>query len=235
MPELNDQLKAIHDKAVVDGATHEASTCPICTPSTSKEAAKVSDESVAALRERDDEIARLKAQITQIETSQAQTDVEQQVATAKAEAEAAAKVEIDDLQTKYDEAALEAGAAKKSYEDLKTLIESAKSEAEAAEAKAQIEAARQTSVAPFKELLGEKYLTENASRFAAMDDDSFQALVEGWKAALGERAPTDTKIPAATAMVASGDWAPRVGSHATRSLLQTINAAADRGVDIKRI
>lgn len=195
----------------------------------------MSDESVAALRERDDEIARLKTMLAEMESSTVQADIEQKVATAKAEAETAAQVTIDDLQTKYDEAALEAATHKKAYEDLVAEIEKAREEAEAAEAKATIEKARLAAVEPFKEALGEKYVTENASRWAAMDDDTFQTVIEGFKAALGERAPKVDTIPTDTAMIATGEWKVKTGTSTSRSLVHDINAARERGVDIKRI
>lgn len=208
---MSTALKTIHDQLMElqpEGASHPAD-CLICvgevaSDPTSTDGGSVSDKTYteAEYNSLAAQVADLEGKLTELSAAAEASKVDEQVAAVKAEME----TQVADLRSKLDAAVLEAEAAKKNHEELVALLVKAESEAvEAAE-----QAARKESrLAQVKEVASfpESYLEENADRFAAMSDETFEVALEGFKAqqealaAAGASKSDD--IPVATAMTAA--------------------------------
>lgn len=164
-------LKELHDRLMAErpeGAAHEPDSCPFCAmedvPMTDDEIQAKIDAAVAsAVAEKDKEIADLKAAQQTNETD-----------AAVKEAVASKDAELADLRKELDETVLKLANAESEHSALVTYLENEKAAAEqreqaAARKDSRLEKLR--SVAKFPD----DYLTANADRFAAMDDEEFEA------------------------------------------------------------
>jgi hypothetical protein len=192
----------------------------------------VSDETAtAAIKERDDEIARLTAKVAELSNADAERETESKVTAARAEEQA----KFSDLQGQYDALVLEAAASKKSYDDLVNLIteEATRQDAEAA-AEAR-KATRLEQVKPFETILPANYVEQNTERLVAMDEESFTALLDGWKVVAGDRIPETSTIPSKTALQATSEgWQSRPGVRASADNKALLDAKS-RGIDIRKV
>lgn len=205
-------LKEEHDQllaAMPEDATHDAVDCPFCEEADSKiqtatEGGDMSktyteDELAAAVAEA---VAPVADELATLKASREAQEVEARIAALKAELEAA-KAEVE---TQLDVVTAERDAAKGEYENLVAYLDAEvarQAEADAFAAKRDERIARVKEVASFTD----EYVSERADKWAALDDEAFESLVEAIEAA--KEAKTDgsseNKIPASTAMTATRD------------------------------
>lgn len=139
--------------------------------------------------------APLLAQIAEFSASAQSNQVEALVAQTKAESAAA----MEELRTQLDAAVLEREAAKEELAAYKAEVEQAIADEEA---KAELAALREERVTKVQEVASfpEKYVEANADRWALMDQENFETLLEEYKQLSGSQTG---KIPSKTALVAS--------------------------------
>lgn len=173
------------------------------------------------------QVEELKAQIAGFQAAAASDEVDAKVAEAKAEAaEQIAKIQAD-----LDAAVLKASVAEEALANTVAYLEA--TAAEQAE-KAEREARKDERLAALKEVANfpEDFLSENADRFAGMDDETWEATLAGFKAqkaALESATPeTEPGIPVTQALVASR-------SQSEISPLQMIKAVHADGQDLRTV
>jgi chromosome segregation ATPase len=217
---MSTALKTIHDQLLLiqpEGASHDASECPVCSDGSMDEVASDSTPSGGSVSEEKTyseaeytalaaQVEDLKAKVTELTAAAEVSEVDAKVAEARAELEA----QVADLRTKLDAAVLESETVKKNHTEVLAYLETAKTEAEEAAAR---EARKAERVEQVKEIASfpESYLEENADRYADMDEETFEFTLEGYRAqkaaleaAAGESSDKkDDEIPAATAMTAA--------------------------------
>lgn len=123
-------------------------------------------EAVAPLQAAaESKVSELQAEIDELRTTQARSEVEGQIA---------------ELQAELDKAEIRVAEAERAYTDLVTYLEA---EIEAAEQAALTEARRSArrdavkDAAPFTD----EYIDANLDRWLAMEDEAFEAVIEDWK------------------------------------------------------
>lgn len=118
----------------------------------------------------------LQSKITELEAAQATDEVQAAVAAATAPLVA----EKEGLQTQLDAAIAAKTAAETALTDVRTYLES---EATAVAEAAAIEANKTKRVEEAKaaKVLDEKYIDDNADRFAAMTDEDWTSRLDEWK------------------------------------------------------
>lgn len=143
----------------------------------------------------------LQEELDKIKNSEEAAAIEARIA----EATEAAKAEVAEMQAKLDEAVLMAEAATREKDEVLTWLEDEDKKAkEAAELAARKDERTQkiAEVASFPE----DYVAENVDRWAALDDEAFEALLQDYKT-VAEKAsskkPEDKQIPTQTAMKAA--------------------------------
>ncbi len=173
-------------------------------------------------------VEALEAQIADLRKATETDEVEARIAEVKAEAEA----QVADLQSKLDAATLEAATSKEAHE---AFVKEIKDFEDAQAAEAAYEATKSERLDAVKEAapaLPEDYLTENADRFAKMDEEAFQASLEGFKAIAAKAGPAPKdEIPATTAMTA----ARTTSDEATSNPLRDVLSLRFSGVDTRTI
>lgn len=172
-------------------------------------------------------VAALEAKVAELSKAQEADEVAAKIAEVEAEAEA----KVTDLQAKLDVATAEAATAKEAHEAFVQEIEAFKAAEEAAAAFEQAKAERVAAIKEAVPALAEEYLTENAERFAKMDEEAFQASLEGFKAVAAKGAPAPkSEIPAQTAMTAA-----RTEGGDTPNPLRDVLSLREQGVDTRTI
>lgn len=210
MTAMSNQLKELHDRLLAskpEGATHDVDSCPLCAmeqtatdPGGSMPETFTQEEVNELIANAMSEAtATLQQRVAELEAQAQETEVGRAVAEAVADKDAT----ISELQAKLDEAT----AARTAVET--KLAETEAFWAEAIDAHVQSEelAARKderASQAKEAGVFDEKYIEENADRFAAMSDEDWASRLDEWKvvAAAIQPVPATTK-PAATALQAS--------------------------------
>ena len=142
--------------------------------------------------------------------------------------------QINTLQNDIDTATLRAETAEAELAALIKMLEDAKAAEEAALEVATRRDARKEAV---KELtFTAEYVEERLDRWAAMGDEDFAELLDGWKAVASKKVEdsTDdsTKIPASTAMKASREDNKNVDKFAN---VREVSRLGLRGVDIRTL
>lgn len=180
-------LKDLHDLLISDmpeDANHVAEECPLCSEVansnndnysigggdmktyTEDEFTTAVTEAVAPLQAAaETKVAELQAEIDELRTNQARTEVEDQIA---------------QLQADLDKAEIRVAAAEKAYADLVSYLEG---EIEAAEQAALVEARRNARREAVKEAapFADEYIDANLDRWMAMEDEAFESVIEDWK------------------------------------------------------
>ncbi len=229
-------LRSFHDQLLAlkpDDATHVPSDCPVCSGENVEVASStggpVSDTKTyeAEYTEAIAKVSDLEAKVAELSATAEASTIDAKVAEAKSEAEA----QVAEIQTRLDTATLEAEASKQAHEALVSYLdESAKAQVEAAE----FETRKDERISQVKEaapLLPEEYVTENADRFANMDEEAFTASLEGFKAISAKSpVPAKSEIPATTAMTAA-----RSNNGETSNPLRDVLSLRGMGVDTRTI
>jgi len=239
-------LKEFHDLLLEqkpESAEHDEENCPFCNEEgddqnhdehkdnsndysigggdmktyTEDEFTAAVTEAVAPLQaEAAAKVAELQAEIDELRTSQARSEVEGQIAELQADLDKA-EIRVAEAERKHDElvAYLEAEAA---AAELATLVELRRSERRDA-----VKAA-----APFSD----EYIDANLDRWVAMEDEAFDAVVEDWKTVSSSTRQDDVveeaaEVPAETAMsnVRNEDHGGSVAA--------SVFAARGHGVDVR--
>jgi chromosome segregation ATPase len=202
------ELGEIHDellKIAPDGSFHDSNGCQFCTPETqtgSVATEKANSNVEGAMTFTEEE---MKAEVDKA-VAAATAKFEEQLAAAK-KAKKKADDDADDadkamkkLQAQLDTTVLENEKVKAEYAELITLLEQAKADAEAA---AEIAQRKDERLAKVREVASfpEDYLTANADRWAAMDDESFTALCADYAQVSEKTEPeVGSRLPVETAM-----------------------------------
>lgn len=172
-------------------------------------------------------VEALETKVAELSAAAEASTIDAKVAEVKAEAEA----QVAEIQSKLDAAVLEAETAKQAHESLVAYLdETAKADAEAAE----FASRKDERIAQVKEaapLLPDEYITENADRFANMDEDAFTASLEGFKAIVAKAPVTPvTEVPSTTAMTAA-----RSNDGESSNPLRDVLSLRSMGVDTRTI
>ena len=164
----------------------------------------------------DAKVAELQAEIDELRTSQARSEVEGQIAELQADLDKA-EIRVVEAERKYDELVdyLQATAAAESAAEAELLRRSER-----------LDAVR--AAAPFSD----DYIDANLDRWVAMEDEAFQAVLEDWKTVSSSIRKDDVEeasveVPAETAMsnVRNEDHGGSVAA--------SVFAARSHGVDVR--
>lgn len=235
LPQMNDSvLSTLHDRLVAEmpeGATHESTTCPLCSIEEDRNLTTFSEEEVAAkiAAAVSSATSELSAKVTELEGAQASSQIETRIAEARAEGEA----KVAELQAALDAKAIEAQAEKERADKLET-------EKTEVATKAEADARRDERVAKAKEVAGfnDDYLIANGDRFAAMSDEEFATAVEGWTeartAALATATTDPSKVPVTTALTATRE-SDSANAPTGVDLAREVADLGLDGVDVRRI
>lgn len=182
----------------------------------------------AEYKEASEKVAALEAQVAELSKAREAEEIDSKLAEVKAEADA----QVADLQSKLDAATLEAATAREAHEAYVKEIEDFEAAKAAAEAFETAKAERIAAVKEAAPALPDEYLTENADRFAKMDEEAFQASLDGFKAIASKApAPKTGEIPATTAMTA----ARTTSDEGTGNPLRDVLSLRFSGVDTRTI
>lgn len=222
------ELKELHDallESQPSGVDHDTASCPLCAPVEGGDMSKTysQEEFDAAVAEA---LNPLRKELEDMKASQEQTEIEARIANEKAELE----TRISEIQAELDSAVLKAAEAEKQHGELVAYLEAlVAEEAQAAELARRTE--ERLTVVREVASFPEEYIEANTSRWVALDDESFEALVNDWRAvAKKEEKPAEqTVIPSQTAMVAS-----RTESGNGSALREVLDLTL-RGVDLKSL
>lgn len=216
MDQPMDDLRQIHDELLAkkpEDTTHDEGNCPFCQSADQSDGTSSSSEGgvmskTYSQEELDAAIAAavkpLEETLQEVKAGQEQSEVEQRHAKEKAELEAS----IADLQTQLDTATLKASEAEKKHDELVAFLEAEQAKAEAA---AEIARRREERLAAVKQVASfpDEYVEANADRWAAMADEDFVAMTDGFKAIASKPAGdesddnSDETLAGKTAMIAS--------------------------------
>jgi hypothetical protein len=238
-------LREFHDLLLEqkpESADHDQASCPFCNEDGEHEhdnqtedsndysvgggdmKTYTEDEFTAAVTEAvtplqaaaDAKVAELQAEIDELRTSQARSEVEGQIA---------------ELQADLDKAEIRVVEAERKYDDLVAYLEETASAAEAAALVELRRSERRDAVqaaAPFSD----EYIDANLDRWVAMEDEAFEAVVEDWKTVSSSVHKDDVvdeaaEVPAETAMsiVRNEDHGGSVAA--------SVFAARGHGVDVR--
>lgn len=199
-----DRHREVHDNLLkarakdpnIKDARHDESKCPFCL--TQGGTVQYSDEEVAKLVA--DATAQLSARIQELESAAQSSEIDARVAAVHEED---AKI-IEDLRTQLDLAVLAKEKVASDFESFKAEIEQVEADKIATAA---LLAKREERLKIVREVtsFSEDRLQANADRYAAMEDDDFESIVEDYRAVTGKKTPVSDKLPNRTALVASRD------------------------------
>jgi hypothetical protein len=230
-------LKEQHDQLLLEKpeeANHDAEGCPFCNLElninndnsigggdmktyTEEDFTSAVQEAVAPLQAAADaRVSELQLEIEELRTTQAQSEIDGQVA---------------EVQADLDKAEVRVAEAERKYDDLVAYLIA---EATAVTEAANLEALRETRREAVKQAtaLSDEVIDQRLDRWVAMDDDSFEAVLEDWKALSAasretEEASEASEIPRETAM-------SNIREHSTSgSVASEVFGARNAGVDVR--
>lgn len=240
---MNEALIVEHDRLMAqmpEGAEHGPDDCAICrdrepVSATHAEGATVADDKTRTEAEYaalEAQVEELTAKVAELTAAAGDAEVEARIAAAKQDLES----QISELQAKLDTAAVEAETAKQALADTVAYLEA---EEAAIEQAAALEARKADRIARVKEIasFSEDHLEANAARWAAMDDETFEATLADWKAVAAKVTAAkdeDDKddVPATTALTASAE---RKAVDSKSSPLREVLGLRSAGHDIRTI
>ncbi len=187
-----------------------------------------SEEDVRALVDRAvaERTAELQAKVSEFESSQQTAAIEQRIATATAEADS----KLADMQAELDKAVLEATTAKTERDSLIAWLEGEKAAAEAAAEIASRKQTRTERVAQVATFPAE-YVEKSAERWAALDDEAFEALLSDYAAVAQTSKKTDTAPGTETAM----QFERATDSGSKVSAVRTVLSMRHAGIDTRTV
>jgi hypothetical protein len=237
--------KREHDKLLEqqpEDATHDSRSCFFCamdedTPrggSVSDKTFTQEDLDAAIAKAVGDAKGPLEEQVRELRAAQGQSEVEAQVAEATQPLEA----RIAELEAELDNKTNEAETQQKRADGIVAWLEEEGQKAEQAQANEARKAERTEKVREAANF-SDEYVEQNAERWAAMDDEAFEAAVDGWReqaaaasnGALGR--PATSELPRETALQASRENGGK--STGRTSAVREVMGLRRRGVDPRRI
>lgn len=199
-----EQLHAGLLAEIPEGVEHVTDDCPFCNPNIGKDLPQGGEMTKEYSQEELDAavaaaIQPIQAALEDLKKSQEETEVDSRIATVKAELE----TKISELQAELDSAVLRAAEAEKTHSEFVAALDALKAEEDAA-----VEVARRKDerLVTVREVASfpDDYLEANADRWAELDVEAFDALINDWKAiSSAKKDDTGGVIPKVTAMVAS--------------------------------
>lgn len=248
---MSNQLKAIHDRLMADKPDeieHDPAGCVFCIAALDTDPknqppggpdmgdftqAQVDELVEAAKAEAKKTTDALQARLDELEAASKDTEVGKAVA----EAVAPLQTSISELQSKLDAAEAAKTTADANLADALAFLEAEQTAQVEAAAVAERKDARLAEAAELKTKGGapvfdEKYLAENADRFAAMDDEAWASRLDEWKLiASANPAAAPATPPGKTAFQASR----QTTDPANGSSLHLISEMRRDGQDPRRI
>lgn len=177
-------------------------------------------------------VAPIKAELEEIKSSIAEGEVDTRVAEAKADGDA----RVAAVQAQLDEALNAKGAAEA---ELANVISYLEGEIELQEIASYLDAvkAERRSALVDNSNLEESYIDENMDRWIAMDSETFEAVVEGFKSTktVASKEETVTGGENAKLDTAMNNTRNDVGAESVRDDMKNIFAARNAGYNVKRI
>lgn len=228
-------LKELHDRLLAvkpEDASHDAETCGICNGTiTDSEHANVDLQEVPLKTYTEDEYNALLAQVADLESKVKELDSVRQESAVEAkiaEVQTQFEAQVSELQTKLDTAVLEVKAAQDEKDGVVAYFEALAAEATKAE---EIAALREERIAKVKEVASfpDEHIAARAEAWAALDEESFEALLADWKA-VASKGTSTTEPLVNTAMQASRDTNQPQGG----SLREVMNLRF-QGVDTRAV
>lgn len=228
-------LQEQHDQLLLEKpeeANHDTEGCPFCNLElnidnsigggdmktyTEEDFTSAVQEAVAPLQAAADaRVSELQLEIEELRTTQAQSEIDGQVA---------------EVQADLDKAEVRVAEAERKYDDLVAYLTA---EAIAVTEAANLEALRETRREAVKQAtaLSDEVIDQRLDRWVAMDDESFEAVLEDWKALSAasretEEASEASEIPRETAM-------SNIREHTeSGSVASEVFGARNAGVDVR--
>lgn len=176
-----------------------------------------------------DATKELSTELDSFKSTQTAAEWEAKITEAKAELEQ----QIEQLKSELDTKVIEAEEAKKAHEGLVAQINE---ENEKVKLEAEVEARKADRVKAVSEAVPsfpETHLTENAERWAKMDDEAFEALLTDYKA-VAEKATVVTSLPPLTALRATREDGVDKTTSAAKAVIRMREAGVDPRELLKR-
>lgn len=234
---MDSALKLRHDELLTqipEGAEHVAESCPLCNGSVGGDLASLeggvmgtyTDEELAV--KVSEAVAPLQTKIQELMDSHEQAELEAKVL----EATTPLNEQIAELQSKLDAAVLEVEAAKTELAEMVSFMETAAAEAALA---TELAARRDERIAKVKEVASfpDEHIEANADRWAALDEEAFEAALADWKLISAKPAKKDEKVPAETAL--SGASPETASTASDMGLIREVMNMTIRGIDPRRV
>lgn len=234
-------LKRVHDKMLEEmpeGSSHDALGCELCAMDDDNHPSRRGGSVGKTFTEEEmaEQIktatADLEEQVKQLRTAQGQNEVEAKIA----EATKPFEDRVAELQGQLDEKVLEAKLEKERAEGILSWLEEQKTEAEEQAALEQRKGERIEKVREVTKF-DDDYIEQNSDRWAAMADEAFEAVLDGWKeqaAAYGDDLrPATSELPRETAFRASSESGPT--SKRRTSAAREVMGFRRQGIDARTI
>lgn len=214
MSENSPSVRALHDllmSSKPSEASHDASLCPICVASADGNDSHNDtfhgggDVSTYTQDELETQISAavtpIQAKLDELLASQEQAAIDARTA----EMTETHKSEVAEVQEKLDKAMADVEAAKAAREELVSFLESEQAEIDA---KAAFDTRREEVASLVEGTFSKEYVDSNIDRWAALEEDAFEAMLADCKAINSTSGGTSTKknpAPVSTAMVNGAD------------------------------
>lgn len=194
LKELHDQLLA----AMPEGASHDEKTCPVCNGEADlNEETHMTKTHEEELANANTQISDLQSKIQELEALHSASETDAKIAEVKAQADEYLAAVLAELDSKV----LAAEKAKTEKDELVAYLDKLKTDLEAEEA-ADARKGERIDRVKAEVNFPEDHIAANADRWAAMEDDAFEAAMLDWKAAAPKGKVTP---PAKTAMTAAAE------------------------------
>lgn len=235
--EVARRLAELHAELVADlpEGEHDKSACAQCATQEGVPVGKTytEDELTAHV---DAAVSRavgdLRTQLADLQASQEAAAIEERVRTAVEAATQPLQAQVTELQGKLDAAELEKTAEKARADTAEAAI---------AEAQRSAEIATRTDarIAKVKEAVGERfgedYLKENATRWAEMTEEAFEAQVKEYAALIGKGEEEGDDVPTTSALQATTTDTGAGGRQAPPSPVKALMALGRQGIDVRQL
>jgi molybdopterin-guanine dinucleotide biosynthesis protein A len=230
-------LKEQHDKLLAEkpeDVEHDTANCVICTPNaittnttnpeggdmktyTEDEFTAAVQEAVAALQAANDtKVADLQTKVDELTSKSEQDEFESQIA---------------DMQAKLDLAEAATAVAEKEASDIVAFLEDLGAKAVEAARIEDLKAARRIAIAEVTAFSDEQ-IDAKIDRWVAMDEETFDAILEDFKA-VAAKVPSETETVSEETATETAMENVRDQEHAVTSPMAGILDARSRGLDVR--
>ena len=217
--------------------THKVN-CPICNEAhTAEEDSQEGGDMEKEFTQEDVDaavnaaVAPIQAELDKIKSDIAEGEVDTRVAEAKAEGDA----RVAAVQAQLDDALNAKGVAEAQLADVISYLESEVELQEIASYLEAVKAERRTALVE-NSSLEESYIDENMDRWIAMDAETFEAVVEGFKSTKSVASKEgEGKVESAKLDTAMNNTRTDKAGESVRDDMKNIFAARNAGYNVKRI